>query len=208
VQLTALLAPVLGAASGCGAEALVRRARPARGSGRGVLLVAAALLVVGAAAWRLAGAGVWWQAAVLALAVAAVPLSAVDLAEQRIPDLVLGPAFGLGLLLLGVDAAAGHHAGALLRALLAAAALYAGALVLLLAARESLGYGDAKALAYQGIYTGYLGWSRVLGALLLAFAAATLAAAVLAAVRRGGPTARLAFAPYLVGATLAAVLLR
>ena len=168
----------------------------------------AAVLVVGAAAWRLADAGIWWQAAVLALAVAAVPLSAVDVAEQHIPDLVLAPAFALALVLLGADAADGHHGGALLRAVLAVLALYAGALVLLLAARDSLGFGDVKALSYQGAYTGYLGWGRVLGALLLAFTAAALAAAVLAAVRHSGRAARLAFAPYLVGATLAVVLLR
>jgi leader peptidase (prepilin peptidase)/N-methyltransferase len=208
VQLAALLAPVLGAASGYGAEALVRRVHPARGWRRIVLMIAVAVLVIGAVAWQLAGAGIWWQAAVLALAVVAVPLSAMDLAEQRIPNRLLGPASVLALALLGLDAATGHRGGALVRAVLAAGVLYTGAVIVLLAVRDSLGYGDAKALAYQGVYTGYLGWSRVLGALLLAFAAAALAAAVLVAVRRGGRPARIASAPYLVGATLTVVLLR
>ena len=166
-----------------------------------------AVALVTAAAWRVAGAGVWWQAAVLVLAMVAVPLSAVDLAEERIPSLVLGPAFALGLLLLALDAATGHHGGVLVRALLAAAALYAGGLVLLLAARDSLGYGDAKALAYQGLYTGYLGWGRVLSALLLTFTAAALAALALTTAHRREGSRRLAFAPYLLGATLTVVLL-
>ena len=172
-----------------------------------MLLLSAAVALIAVAAWRVAGAGVWWQMAVLLLAMVTVPLSAVDLADQRIPNLVLGPAFVLGLLLLGLDAAAGHHGGAFVRSLLAAAALYAGALVVLLAARDSLGYGDVKALAYQGLYTGYLGWGRVLSALLLTFAAA-LAALTLATVRGRQAGRRLAFAPYLLAATLATVLLR
>lgn len=207
-QLPLVLAPVLGVVSGCAAEALVRRTRPARSAGRGVLLVAAAVLVVGAAAWRTPGDGAWWRVAVLALAVAAVPLSAVDLAEQRIPDLVLYPAFSFAALLLGADAAANHSDGAFVRALLAAAALYAGALALLLAARDSLGYGDVKAFAYQGLYTGYLGWGRVLAALLLALTAAAAVALVLIVSRAADQSRRLAFAPYLLGATLTAVLLQ
>jgi leader peptidase (prepilin peptidase)/N-methyltransferase len=157
------------------------------------------------AAWRVAGAGLWWQAAVLGLAVVAVVLAAVDLAERRIPNRVLGVAFGLAVLLLGLDAETGGHRGALARALIAAAVLYAGAVVLLLSARDSLGYGDVKTLAYQGLYTGYLGWSRVLGALLLTFMAAAVATLIVALVRR---SRRLAFAPYVLGATLVVMLLR
>ena len=169
------------------------------------LLVTAVLLVVGGTAWRVADAGAWWQAATLAMAVVAVPLSAVDLFEQRIPDIVLYPASMLAVVLLGMGAVTGHRGGAVLRAMLAAAVLYAGAMVLLLlAARDSLGYGDVKTLAYQGLYTGYLGWGRVLGALLLTFTTA----AVLAVVRRSGRGSRLALAPYLLGATLAVVLTR
>ena len=206
VLAAVMLGPVLGAVSGRGAEALVRRTRPARGRSRLALLVAVAVLVVGTAACRLADTGAWWQAAVLALAVVAVPLSAVDLVEQRIPDVVLGPAFTLAAVLLGADAVAGHRGGTLLRAVLAAAVLYAGALVLLLGARDSLGYGDVKALAYQGLYTGYLGWGPVLGALLLTFSAAAVAAAALAVVRRSERGSRLAFAPYVLGAAVAVVL--
>lgn len=207
VLAAALLGPVLGAASAYGAEALLRRPGRTANCRRLVLLTVVAAALVAATAWRVAGAAPWWQAAVLVLAVVAVPLSAVDLAEQRIPALVLGPAFALGLLLLAVDAATGHHGGAFVRALLAAAALYGGALVLLLAARDSLGYGDVKALAYQGLYTGYLGWGRVLSALLLTFTAAALAAVALAAARGREGSRRLAFAPHLLGATLTVVLL-
>lgn len=207
-MLAALCAPVLGVASGCGAEVLVRRAgRVSRGRVRPVLLVAAAVLVVGVAAWRVAGQGVWWQSALLVLAAVSVPLAAVDLAERRIPDRVLGPVSALAVVLLGLDAAHDHQGIALLRAVLAAAALYAGALVLLLAVRDSLGYGDVKALAYQGLYTGYLGWGRVLDGLLLTFTAAAVVAFALAVSHGRVHAVRLAFAPYLLGATLAVVLL-
>lgn len=202
------VAPALGVVSGCGAEVLVRRARPTVGWRRLALLVAVAVLVVGVTAWRVSGAGDWWQSAVLVLAAVAVPLSAVDLSEQHIPDVVLVPAFALGIVLLSLDAFTRHHGVALVRGLLAAAALYAGALVLLLAARDSLGYGDVKALSYQGIYTAYLGWGRVLGVLLLTFAAAAVAALALSARRGDGRSRRVAFAPYVLGAMLAAALIR
>lgn len=208
VLAATLLGPVLGAASGCGADVPLRRIGLPASRRRQSLLAVVAVALVAATAWRVVGAGAWWQAAVLALAVVVVPLSAADLAEQRIPDRVLYPAFALGLLLLGLDAATSHHGGAFVRALLAAAALYAGALVLLLAARDSLGYGDVKALAYQGLYTGYLGWGRVLSALLLTFTTAALAALALSAVHGREGSRRLAFAPFLLGATLTAVLLQ
>lgn len=48
----------------------------------------------------------------------------------------------------------------------------------------------------------------MLSALLLTFTGAAIAALVLAARRTSGRSGRLAFAPYLLCATLAAVLLR
>lgn len=208
-MLMAVCVPVLGVAGGCWAGGLVRRSgRAARGWGRLVLLIGLSLLVVGIAAWSTARADVWWQGAVLTLAGVAVPLSVLDLAEQRIPSRILNPAFVLTLALLSLDAAVTHHAGALMRAVLAAAVLYAGALALLLAADDSLGYGDVKALAYQGLYTGYLSWGRVLGALLLAFTAAAVAALVLNRLSRRARTLRISFAPYILAAALFTVLFR
>lgn len=203
LALVLVTAPVLGTASGCGAEALLRRARPDAGPRRSALLITVSVLVVAVAALGSAGIGGWRQAAVLLLAAVAVPLSAVDLAEHRIPNLVLGPAFALTVLLLGLDAVTRHQSADLVRALLAACALYAGALALLLSARNSLGYGDVKALAYQGFCTGYLSWGRVLGALLATFIAAAVA---VIALHAGTGARRVALAPYLLAPTLAAAL--
>lgn len=146
-----------------------------------MLLVAAAVLVVGAAVWRTSGDGVSWRAAVLALAVVAVPLSAVDLAEQRIPDLLLYPACALAALLLGADAATGHRGVALVRA-----AGCRGALC----RRAGLAAGGPRLAWVWGRQSPYLpgclyrlsGVGRVLGTLLLPFTAAALAAVALTVV--------------------------
>lgn len=203
----ALAGLTLGTASGWAAQTLACRIRRAHHPWRGVLLRAAGVTVVAVTTWGAAGTGVWWHAAVLTLAAVAVPISAIDLAERRIPDRILLPAFAFTVGSLALDAAATHNSSALLRALLAAAVLYAGALAVLLVVDDSLGYGDVKALAYQGLCAGYLGWGRVLAALLLTFTAAAAAALVLCARHRRARRASLALAPYLLAATLAAVLL-
>jgi len=199
----AAVAVAAGLVSGCSALALLRRAGRPASRWCGTVLVAAALLVAGVVAWRFEGRS-WLAPAYLLLAVVAVPLAVVDVAEHRIPDVIIKPGFVLALLLLGTDALHSHHAGPLLRALLAALVVYAAALALILSTREAMGLGDSKLLALSALWLGYLGWDRVLAGLLLAFAAAALVAGVLILAGRRG--ARLPMAPFLLLGTLAAVL--
>jgi leader peptidase (prepilin peptidase) / N-methyltransferase len=183
---------------------LARRAGPGRDPRRLALLICASLLVAGVVTWRFADHG-WLYSAYLVLAAVAVPLAVVDLAEHRIPDRVVKPAILLLALLLGLDALAEHDAAPLARALVAAAALYIAALALTLAGPQSLGWGDTKLLAFTGLCLGPLGWNVVLGAMLIAFAAAGLGALLLRASGRLPPGRRIALAPYLLLGTLAGV---
>lgn len=199
----AAVAMAVGLGSGCGAQVLVSRAGLPASRWRVAALVAAALVIAGAVAWRFEGLP-WLAPAYFLLALVAVPLAAVDVVEHRIPDVIVKPAFLLALLLLAAHALHTRQEGPLLRALLAALAVYAAALALILATREAMGFGDGKLLAASALWLGYLGWSRVLEGLLLAFAAAALAAGAL--VVSGRRQARMPMAPFLLLGTLVAVL--
>lgn len=199
----AAVAVGVGLVSGCGAEALVRRAGRPASRWRSALLVVGALVVAGAVAWRFEGR-LSLAPAYFLLALVAVPLAAVDVAEHRIPDVIVKPAFLLALLLLAAHALPTRQEVPLLRALLAALAVYAAALALILITREAMGFGDGKLLAASALWLGYLGSGRVLEGLLLAFAAAALAAGAL--VVSGRRQARLPMAPFLLLGTLVAVL--
>lgn len=202
VSWLAAVTVVAGSGSGYGAQVLLRRFGSAGPRWRPTALIALGLLAAGAVAWRFVDHLSLYPAYLL-LAVIAVPLGAVDVAERRIPDAIVKPAFLLAAALLVVDAVRAHQTGALLRALLAAAVVYAAALVLILSAEASMGWGDGKLSALIALLLGYLGWGRVLLGLLLAFATAALAAGgLLLGGRRG---ARLPLAPFLLFGTLAAV---
>lgn len=199
----AAVAVAVALASGCGAEVLVRRAGRPASLRRAAVLVTGAFATSGAVAWRFEGRP-WLAPTYFLLALVAVPLAAVDMAEHRIPDAIVKPGFLLALLLLAAHALHTRHAGSLLRALLAALVVYAASLALILGTREAMGWGDGKLLALSALWLGYLGWSRVLEGLLLAFAAAGLAAGALVASGRRGE--RLPMAPFLLLGTLVAVL--
>lgn len=199
----AAVAVAVGLASGCGAQFLVRRAGRPVSHWRTAALVAAALVIAGAVARRFEGLP-WLAPTYLLLALVAVPLAAVDVAEHRIPDVIVRPTFLLAVLLLAAHALHTRQEAPLLRALLAALVVYAAALALILATREAMGFGDGKLLAVSALLLGYLGWSRVLEGLLLAFVAAALAAGGL--VASGRRQARLPMAPFLLLGTLVAVL--
>jgi leader peptidase (prepilin peptidase)/N-methyltransferase len=196
-------AVVSGLASGYGAWAFVRRAGRPVSRWLAAALVAGALVVAGAVAWRFDGRE-WLAPAYFLLALVAVPLAAVDAAEHRIPDVIVKPTFALALLLLAAHALHTRQASPLVRAVLAALVVYAAAFALILGAREAMGWGDGKILAVSALWLGYLGWSRVLEGLLLSFVAAALVAGVL--VTRGRRGARLPMAPFLLLGTLVAVL--
>jgi leader peptidase (prepilin peptidase)/N-methyltransferase len=148
-----------------------------------------------------------WSAelpAFLTLAGAAVLLTVVDLQHRLLPNRVVLPAFGAGVVLLAGAAVAEQAWDALLRVGIGAAVLFAAFLVLALISPRSLGMGDVKLAGLLGLYLGWLGW----GVLVLGAAAGFVVQAVIAlgllAVRRIGLRGELPFGPaMLLGAALA-----
>lgn len=195
----------LGVGSAVLTEALVRRTRPG-GRWRPVVFALVSVLLLAAVAVRYRGEPPL-AAAYLVLATVAVPLSAGDVAEHRIPDRILGPACALTGVLLAADAAVRHTPAAFVRALLCAVILGAAALAVILACEQSLGFGDAKLLAYTAACAGYRAWGVMLAGLLLILAGAATGSLVLRLVCHQPSGSRIPLAPYaLMGTVL--VLLR
>ncbi|WP_129788421.1 prepilin peptidase [Promicromonospora panici] len=169
-------------------------------------LVLAALAAVGGAC-AAAAAPTWPEAvAFTVLALACALLVAVDLAEQRIPDRVLGPAYLSFIATLTLAAAVSGEWPRLGRAALAAVVLCAGYFLLALVSPSGLGLGDVKLSGLLGAYLGWLGWPEVLFGTLSAFAIAGIVAALLVLVRRRSRRSDVAFGPWMVlGAALATV---
>ena len=195
---------VIGAASGAYAALAVRRARPTPSAALAGLLPALGLLLGIGVALRVAPALL--AASGLVMLAAALPLSAIDAATRTLPDRLLLPAIPACAAPLARAAARAGDYGPLWRALAAGAVAFAAFTALALATPGQLGFGDCKAAALATLPLGYLGWNRVLLAILAAF---LLAALYLLARRRSRTAAGrvVAFGPFLFAGALAALLL-
>ena len=147
-------------------------------------------------------------AAYLVLAVATVPLVAIDLREHRLPNAITYRLLPAMLVLLATAAALGGGSDRLLRAVLAG-------LVLLLAygvpafvlGGAGIGMGDAKLAPSLGLALGWLSWGHVLRGTLYAFLLGGLVAIVLVATRRVGRKDPIPFGPFLLVGAWSAILL-
>lgn len=145
----------------------------------------------------------WQLPAFLVLAAAGMLLALVDLRHQLLPDRVVLPSLGIGVILLGLAALGEGEWPPLVRAVLAAVALFAVFLVLALISPASLGTGDVKLAALLGLYLGWLGWDAVLLGAAAGFVVQAVLALVLLAARRIGLKSELPFGPaMLIGAAL------
>lgn len=161
-------------------------------------------VVVAGVLGGLAGLAPSWVEAVAftVLAVASGLLTVVDLAEERLPDVIVLPLAGVTAALLAVAAWTTGQWPALGRAGLAALALFALCFAMMVFSPD-LGFGDVKLAAVVGAFGGWFSW----GAVLLGFAAAWMTFAVVGLVllltRRRERTGSLAFGPFLIlGAVL------
>jgi leader peptidase (prepilin peptidase)/N-methyltransferase len=171
--------------------------RPAVVSGTTALLFALVGVRFGAA---------WELPAFLILTAAGVLLALIDLRHRLLPDRVVLPSLGIGVLLLALAALGEQTWPPLGRALLGAVVLFAVFLVLALVSPRSLGMGDVKLAALLGLYLGWLSWNAVLIGAAAGFVVQALLAVTLLAARRIGLKSELPFGPaMLIGAALVVV---
>jgi leader peptidase (prepilin peptidase) / N-methyltransferase len=149
-----------------------------------------------------------WELAALAwLALIAVPLAFIDIAVQRLPDLLTVSAFTGTLVMLAAAEGAAHQPWPLIRAVIGAAALAGFYLALWLVFPDQLGLGDVKLAASIGLVLAWGSWSELfLGALAGALLGAVYAQ-VLSARRGLGGRVYLPLGPFLLFGAFAAIAL-
>ncbi|HEX3811634.1 MAG TPA: A24 family peptidase [Mycobacteriales bacterium] len=213
--VTALCCAVIGLVAGPALASLtvtVPAPGPARAPGwwRGAaadrrrLMVVNALSVVVFAAM---GGGIGWRPwlpAYLWLAGTAVALAVIDVDCHRLPDAFTFPAYGAGIVLLGIAALAGGEGHSYLRALICMAAVFVA--FYLLAFLGGIGFGDTKLAGALGLYLGWLGVGPLVLGLVAGFCIGAVVALALLAARSVGWKTDVAFGPALLGGALSAVL--
>lgn len=200
---------VAGAVLGLLAEVFVRRALPQLAGSptlRMRITTAAAAFVLSALlAWRFGTAPE--LAAYVLLAFAGVQLARIDLIHHLLPNRLVLPLLGAGLVLLAGAEVAHGTAENLLRAVAGASILFVLYLFLALTSRNGLGMGDVKLAAPLGLYLGYLGWSHLFYGGALGFVAGGVASVLLVLKNRGNKPKEVPFGPSMLAAGLAVILL-
>jgi leader peptidase (prepilin peptidase)/N-methyltransferase len=159
--------------------------------------------VEGATCWRFGWSGA--LPAYLYFGAVATVVSATDLANRRVPNRVVLPAYVIGPALLALPSLISGQWSELTRAGAAMAILAALFLGLALASRGGIGLGDCKWAGIVGLYLGWLGWAALSTGSLLAFLAAALYVIGRRVVSSPSPRTLLPFAPFMACGALVAV---
>jgi leader peptidase (prepilin peptidase)/N-methyltransferase len=160
-------------------------------------------LLFGLLAWRVHPAGVVVGDSVVA-AVGA-PLAAIDLAEQRLPQALLIPAYPVVITALAAATIQQHDGRALVRSVLGMVILFLFFLILALATGD-VGAGDVRLAGLLGLVLAWRSWASLLAGTLVGLATAAVAAAVLITTGRGSLRTPIPLGPALIAGTLTAVL--
>ncbi len=137
-----------------------------------------------------------------------VPLAVIDIRCRRLPDALILPSYPVALALLGLASLILPGGGREFLSALAGMVL-AGTVFLIqvLVYPSGLGWGDVKLSGLLGLYLGWLGVSALVGGLFLGYLLAAATGLALMAARRATRKSHVAFGPFLLAGTLAAVLL-
>ncbi|MCX6497435.1 MAG: A24 family peptidase [Arthrobacter sp.] len=199
----------LGLCLGLLGDVLVRRALPQLASSpspaqRATTAVATVVLCA-LLAWRFGPAPA--LPAFLLLAVAGVQLVRIDILHHLLPNRLVVPLLGAGMMLLvGASLALGGWEK-LARGLAGGVILFVLYFILALISPKSLGMGDVKLAAPLGLYLGYLGWAQLFYGGALGFVAGGIASAFVVLKNRGSKPKEVAYGPSMLAAALAIILL-
>jgi len=136
--------------------------------------------------------------AFLYLMAISIALALIDLDTHRLPNALVLPSYGVGLVLLGTAALVGGDPFALARATVGGAALFLFYLVLALVRPDGMGFGDVKLAGVLGIFLGFLGWAPLLVGAFAAFLLGGLYGIALLATRRAGRRSGIPFGPWML----------
>ncbi|MCS0634510.1 A24 family peptidase [Streptomyces sp. LP05-1] len=143
----------------------------------------------------------------LAAAPVAVLLALVDARVHRLPDRLTLPLAAGTAVLLGAAALLPGHRGSWTTALLGGLVLGAGYGVLFLVNPAGLGFGDVKLALGLGVALGWYGWGVLFLGAFAGFVLGAVYGLALILLRRASRRSAIPFGPFMLGGTLAALLL-
>jgi leader peptidase (prepilin peptidase)/N-methyltransferase len=191
--------PVRGPVDGLTDEPLPPESRTRR---MGVALLTGALF--GAMAARFDDS--WALPAYLALTVALVALSVIDLEHYLLPNRIVYPMTLALLVLFTVAALLDDDWDALGRGVVGGLIAFAVFFVLHLVSPRSMGFGDVKLSFGLGLALGWLGWGELLLGLFLGFLYGAVIGIALMIVRRRNRKQAIPFGPFMAAGALTAIL--
>jgi len=147
----------------------------------------------------------WALPAYLVFAAALLALSVIDLEHYLLPNRIVFPLAGAGLVLLGIAAFAEGAGDDFVRAVLGGVVAFVALGVLHLISPRGMGLGDVKLAFVLGLYLGWLGWGEVFLGLFLGFLLGALIGVLLIATRLRSRKDHVPFGPFLAAGTLIAI---
>lgn len=134
-------------------------------------------------------------------AVISVWLTVLDLRSSRLPNAIVLPAYGVGLVLLGSAGVIVEDWSSVVRMAVGAASLFGLYLALAVLSPGAMGFGDVKLAGVIGLFLAYLGWSELTVGAIAAFILGGVFAGVLRIRGRASRSSAIPFGPWmLVGA--------
>ncbi|WP_052500588.1 prepilin peptidase [Arthrobacter sp. SPG23] len=158
----------------------------------------------GAMAWRFGWS--WVLPAFLFLCAAGLVLSRVDLEHKLLPNKMVVPTLGIGLLLLLLDAGTNQRCGNLLVAAIGCVVTFVIYLILALISPRGMGMGDVKLSAPLGLYLGYLSVGHLVLGIALGFIVGAVTSVLLVTSGFAGRNTAIPFGPSMFVGCLLAVL--
>lgn len=135
--------------------------------------------------------------AYLYLAAISVVLTAIDLDVHRLPDRIVLPSYGVGVVLFGVAGVLAGDLTSFVRALAGAGILFAFYLVLALIKPGGMGMGDVKLAGVLGLFLGQLGWAELAVGAAFAFLLGGIYGVGLIIGRRAKRRTAIPFGPWM-----------
>jgi leader peptidase (prepilin peptidase)/N-methyltransferase len=172
----------------------------------GIAAVPFAAQLGGVADPRAAAAATVELVAYLYLAAISVALAVIDIDVRRLPDRIVLPAYGVGLLLLGLVDALRGDLGAFGTAAAGAGAAALFYAVLWFVKPGGMGLGDVKLAGVLGLFLGHLGLAQLVVGIAAGFLIGGVTGVALLASKRSTRSSAIPFGPYMLAGAWVGVL--
>jgi leader peptidase (prepilin peptidase)/N-methyltransferase len=144
--------------------------------------------------------------AFLYFAAISVSLALIDIDTRTLPNRIVLPAYGVGIVLLGGSSILSGDYSALFTAGIGAVAMFAFYLILALLKPGGMGFGDVKLAGVIGLFVGWLGWEALVVAAFAAFLLGGVFSAILLVARKAGRGSAIPFGPWMLAGAWAGAL--